>query len=150
MLEWIKEKLHARRIDELEALLAEALSCAKEATEASEEAITRVEKLAAENQDLFRENGQMAKLEAEAERLRDENRQLVNSLLASHGMQQVEGPRSKEALKPIPRANWLDYRRKKEREAAAMPVGPPPDSHPVAAIAKKAAEAAKGPDAGKV
>jgi hypothetical protein len=67
-------------------------------------------------------------LEAEVARLREENRQLVNSLLASHGMQQLEGIRSTQAFKPMKRPNWIDWRRKAERQSAhpIAPVQPAP------------------------
>jgi hypothetical protein len=67
-------------------------------------------------------------LEAEVVRLREENRQLVNSLLASHGMQQLEGIRSTQAFKPMKRPNWTDFKRRMERQAAhpVAPVQPAP------------------------
>lgn len=60
-------------------------------------------------------------LEAEVKRLRDENRQLMNSILASHGMGQIEGPRSEKASQPIPRRDWISYARRKESESRRPP-----------------------------
>lgn len=58
-------------------------------------------------------------LESECIRLREENRQLVNSLLASHGMQQLESPKTPQQMQPIKRMRWEDYRRKMERRFRA-------------------------------
>jgi hypothetical protein len=66
-------------------------------------------------------------LEEEVKRLREENRQLVNSLLASHGMQQIDGPRSNKPIPPIKRLSIMDYLRQKERESRRRPVPPPPE-----------------------
>lgn len=69
-------------------------------------------------------------LEAEVKRLRDENRQLVNSLLASHGMQQIEGPRSdNKSMKPLARNSWTNYARRKEQESMRPRVGVPEEKH---------------------
>jgi hypothetical protein len=55
-------------------------------------------------------------LEEEVKRLRDENRAIVNSLLGSHGMQQIDGPRSTKPMTPLKRLSIMDYLRNKERE----------------------------------
>jgi hypothetical protein len=57
-------------------------------------------------------------LESEVERLREENRQLVNSMLVSHGMPGIESPRLPQDMRPVRRATWADYKRRKEKEAA--------------------------------
>jgi hypothetical protein len=76
----------------------------------------------------FTKSAYLRHLEAEVVRLREENRQLVNSLLASHGMQQLEGIRSTQTFMPIKRPNWIDWRRKAERQSAhpIAPVQPAP------------------------
>lgn len=77
-------------------------------------------------------------LEDEVKRLRDENRQLVNSILTQHGMAGIDAQRVEKDFKPIKRANWVDWKRGKEtlsREAAAK----------VAAVAQEAAAAGKKP-----
>ena len=56
-------------------------------------------------------------LESELKRLREENRQLMNSILASHGMGQIEGPRTAKNMQPLKRPDWLTFRRKMERES---------------------------------
>lgn len=63
-------------------------------------------------------------LESEIKRLLEENRQLMNSILASHGMGQIEGPRSAKAMQPLKRLSIMDYLRRKEREYM-RPVSPP-------------------------
>lgn len=70
-------------------------------------------------------------LEDEIKRLREENRQLVNSILASHNMPQIDAPRAEKDLVPLKRPNWIDYRRQKEREVAKAvpaPVAPAPET----------------------
>jgi hypothetical protein len=62
-------------------------------------------------------------LESEVKRLREENRQLMNSILAAHGMGQIEGPRTAQAMQPIKRRNWIDFARRKERESTLPPNG---------------------------
>ena len=57
-------------------------------------------------------------LESEVERLREENRQLVNSMLVSHGMPGIEAPRLPQDMRPVRRATWADYKRRKEKETA--------------------------------
>jgi len=57
-------------------------------------------------------------LESECERLRSENRQLMNSILKSHNMEGIADKPAKES-KPINRPNWFNYARKMEREAIA-------------------------------
>ena len=64
-------------------------------------------------------------LESEVVRLREENRQLVNSLLVSHGMPGISAPTLPQDMRPVKRQNWSDYKRKMERLAARPPVGPP-------------------------
>lgn len=54
-------------------------------------------------------------LEDEVARLREENRQLVNSILNSHGMAGVDAPRSQKTFEPIKRKSWTDIKRKFER-----------------------------------
>lgn len=60
-------------------------------------------------------------LEAEVARLRDENRQLVNSILSSHGMPGIDPQRSTKEMQPLKRPNWVDFKRKRERQAAMPP-----------------------------
>ena len=61
-------------------------------------------------------------LEDESKLLRDENRQLINSILASHGMPGIDGPRSGKTFEPMKRPNWTDFKRRKERESARPPI----------------------------
>lgn len=65
-------------------------------------------------------------LESEVVRLREENRQLVNSLLVSHGMPGIENPVMPKDMRPVKRPSWLDFRRKMERIAARPPVAAVP------------------------
>jgi len=71
-------------------------------------------------------------LESEVARLREENRQLVNSMLVSHGMPGIEAPHMPKDMRPVPRPNWQDYKRRMERLAAhpIAPVQPAPGKPP--------------------
>lgn len=80
-------------------------------------------------------------MEAEVERLRDENRQLVNSMLAAHGQQQIDAPRSKQAFQPLKRSNWHDTRRRMETESRIRMDGLKPEDR------KKVAEIREKPNA---
>lgn len=69
-------------------------------------------------------------LEDEVKRLRDENRQLVNSMLAHAGLPTIEGPRSAQPLQPIKRVTFGSYARKMEarfnsRKPPGVAVEPP-------------------------
>lgn len=61
-------------------------------------------------------------LEGELARLREENRQLVNSILASHGMPGIDAPRSDKKFEPKKRMDWISLRRRAEREHETVPV----------------------------
>ena len=60
-------------------------------------------------------------LESEVKRLREENRQLVNSILVSHQMPGIEGPRSDKPAQPIRRRDWISFARRKEAESRMPP-----------------------------
>ncbi len=61
-------------------------------------------------------------LESEVVRLREENRQLVNSLLVSHGMPGIQNPVAPQDMRPVKKPSWLDYKRRKEKQASIPPV----------------------------
>jgi hypothetical protein len=59
--------------------------------------------------------------------LRDENRQLVNSILTSHHMPGIEAQRTAKDFKPLKRASWIDLKRRFEFRSSRPPVPVPPD-----------------------
>lgn len=59
----------------------------------------------------------LKKLEDDNRRLTDELRQLMNSILASHGMPGIDAPRSNKTFEPLKRPNWLHLRASMERKA---------------------------------
>lgn len=62
-------------------------------------------------------------LESEIVRLRDENRQLVNSLLALNHLPGIGPMPTGKTFQPLRRANWFSFKAKKEQQAA-HPVAP--------------------------
>jgi Mg2+ and Co2+ transporter CorA len=79
----------------------------------------------------------LSKIEDENKQLREELaharselRQLMNAILAQHGMGQIEGPRSNQPARPLRRVSIMDYLRRKEREASLPRVAEPPTGKP--------------------
>ncbi len=66
-------------------------------------------------------------LEEECKRLRDENRQLVNAILAKSGMPAIEAPAEPNQMKPIRRIRrrWEIAREQVRKTAAAMRLAEP-------------------------
>ena len=79
---------------------------------------------------LNRLEGENKQLREELTQVRSELRQLMNSILVSHGMGQIEGPRSNKPMLPIKRVSIFDYLRRKERESRMPRTEPVPTGKP--------------------
>jgi hypothetical protein len=60
-------------------------------------------------------------LREELFQVRGELRQLMNSILASHGMPQIDGPRTNITVPVILRRDWTSFMRRKEAESRKPP-----------------------------